>query len=88
MTGKSVPDIHPKKRGKGDENLFPKFTTYREQVDGKYWFPTYSATDDTLHFFGGDARIKGTIKATDYKCAGSEVASDGESAAPVPKKQQ
>ncbi len=88
MTGKSVPDIHPKKRGKGDENLFPKFTTYREQVDGKYWFPTYSATDDTLHFFGGDARIKGTIKATDYKCAGSEVASDGALSAPVQKKQQ
>ncbi len=86
MAGKSVPDIHPKKRGKGNENLFPKFTTYREQVDGKYWFPMYSMTDDTLHFFGGDARIKGTIKATDYKCAGSEVASDGESAAPVPKK--
>ena len=48
MAGKSVPDIHPKKRGKGNENLFPKFTTYREQVDGKYWFPTYTHADDTL----------------------------------------
>ena len=87
MAGKSVPDIHPKKRGKGNENLFPKFTTYREQVDGEYWFPTYSMTDDTLHFFGADVRIKGTIKATDYKCTGSEVASGGASAAPVQKKQ-
>src|SRR6266536_1451154 len=81
MAGKSVPDIHPKKRGKGNENLFPRFTTYREQIDGKYWYPTYSLTDDTLHFFGGDARIKGTVKATDYKCAGSEMAGGGQTAA-------
>jgi hypothetical protein len=85
MTGKSVPDIHPKKRGKGSENLFPKFTTYREQIDGKYWYPTYSDTDDTLHFLGGDARIKGTVKATDYKCTESEVASSGESEGPGKK---
>src|SRR5437867_3431374 len=44
MAGKSVPDILPKKhgKGKGQENLFPKFTTYREQIDGKYWYPTFS----------------------------------------------
>src|SRR5215467_720733 len=47
MQGKSAPDIHPKKRGKSEENLFPKFTTWREQIDGKFWFPTYSLTDDT-----------------------------------------
>ena len=43
--GKNVPDYR-----KGQENLFPKFTTYREQVDGRYWFPTYTRADDTLHF--------------------------------------
>ena len=37
-SGKTVPDIR-KKKGE-DSNLFPKFTTYREQIDGKYWFPT------------------------------------------------
>ena len=26
------------------------FETYREQIDGKYWFPTYTRADDTLHF--------------------------------------
>src|SRR5437899_8185688 len=36
--GKSVPDI----RHGSQENLFPRFTTYREQVDGVYWFPTYT----------------------------------------------
>ena len=69
MSGKSVPDIHQKKRGKGQENLFPKFTTYRELVDGKYWFPTYSLTDDTLHFPAGDVHVRGTVKGTDYKCS-------------------
>ena len=45
--GKTVPDIRKKK---SSENLFPKFTTWREQIDGKYWFPTYTKADDTLHF--------------------------------------
>ena len=35
---------------KGADNQFPKFETYREQIDGKYWFPTYTRADDTLHF--------------------------------------
>ena len=43
-------------------------------------------TDDTLHFLGSDVRIKGTVKATDYKCAGSEVAGAGETPGPGQKK--
>lgn len=66
MTGKSAPDLLQKKKG---QNLFPKFTTYREVIGGKYWFPTYSSTDDMLHFPTGDVHIKGTVKASDYKCA-------------------
>jgi outer membrane lipoprotein-sorting protein len=69
MTGKSVPDIIRKKRRKGGESLFPRFTTYREVVGGKYWFPTYSSTDDTLQFPGGEVHIRGTVKAGDYKCS-------------------
>src|SRR2546423_4042236 len=48
-TGKSVPDIKIMKKKKLEENLFPRFTTWREQIDGKYWFPTFSSADDTLH---------------------------------------
>ena len=33
-----------------EDNQFPKFETYREQVDGKYWFPTYTIANDTLNF--------------------------------------
>lgn len=72
--GKTVPDIHLNKKGKGQENLFPKFTTWREQVDGKYWFPTYSYADDVLHFVqGGDMHVREVVKYTDYKKYGSKV---------------
>ena len=69
--GKTVPDI----RKKNGENLFPKFTTYREQIDGKYWFPTYTKADDTLHFSGiaGDVHIREIVKYADYKRYGSNV---------------
>jgi len=49
-------------------NEFPKFETYREQIDGKYWFPTYTHADDTLHFPNGqNQRIRQTVKYQDYK---------------------
>ena len=71
-SGKTVPDI----RKKNNENLFPKFTTWREQVDGRYWFPAYTKADDTLHFRTGayqDVHIREIIKYTDYKRFGSKV---------------
>ena len=50
------------------DNQFPKFETYREQIDGKYWFPTYTHADDTLHFKNGqNQRIRMTVKYQDYK---------------------
>ena len=52
---------------KGSDNQFPKFETYREQVDNKYWFPTYTTANDTLHFQAGPQRIKMTVKYEDYK---------------------
>jgi len=60
--GKPVPESH-----KGNENLFPRFTTYREQIDGKYWFPTYTRADDTLHFKNNDVHIREVIKYTNYQ---------------------
>ncbi len=57
--GKAVPDLK--------DNLFPRFETYREQVDGKYWFPTYTRALDTLHFSAGSIRIREIIKWDNYK---------------------
>ena len=68
--GKAVPDIRKKK---GEENLFPKFTTWREQIDGKYWFPTYTRAEDTLKFSMGDIKIREIVKYTNYKRFGSKV---------------
>jgi hypothetical protein len=49
-------------------NEFPKFETYREQIDGKYWFPTYTHADDTLHFPNGqNVHITMTVQYQDYK---------------------
>jgi hypothetical protein len=67
--GKTVPDIRKKK---GQENLFPKFTTWREQIDGQYWFPTYTRAEDTLKFTGGDVKIREIIKYTNYRRFGSK----------------
>ncbi|MBZ5655834.1 MAG: hypothetical protein LAO56_11235 [Acidobacteriia bacterium] len=68
--GKTVPDIRKKK---GQENLFPKFTTWREQIDGQYWFPTYTRAEDTLKFSIGDVKIREIVKYTNYKRFGSKV---------------
>ena len=71
-SGKTVPETHKK----NNENLFPQFTTWREQVDGHYWFPAYTKADDTLHFRKGgfqDVHIREIVKYTDYKRFGSKV---------------
>jgi hypothetical protein len=70
--GKNVPDIGVgKKKGNG-ENLFPNFTTWREQVDNQYWFPAFTKVDDELHFSTGDIHIVQKVKYTDYKRFGSK----------------
>jgi hypothetical protein len=68
-SAKNVPDD----MRKGHEDLSPPFTTYREQVDGKYWFPVYTKADAELHFSGGsgymssDIHIRQIVRYTDYK---------------------
>ena len=52
---------------KGSDNQFPKFETYREQIDGKYWFPTWTGADDTLFFETGPQRIRMRIRYENYK---------------------
>src|SRR5579864_5553323 len=63
--GKTVPDLcggkpcsESKKHSADQENLFPKFTTWRQQVDGQYWFPVYTKADDELHFKMEDVHIR------------------------------
>ncbi|HME58748.1 MAG TPA: hypothetical protein VKF63_10455 [Terracidiphilus sp.] len=71
--GRMVPDD----TRKGQEDLHPPFMTWRQQVDGHYWFPVYTKGEGILHFSGGpgymaqDVHIRDTIKYTDYKQFGS-----------------
>jgi len=67
--GKTVPQItaNNSKKKNVQENLTPKFVTYREQIDGQFWFPTYIRADDTLHFSNQDVHIREVIKLTNYK---------------------
>ncbi len=50
------------------EQRFPTFETYREQIDGKYWFPTYSYADDELNFKSGQTvHLRMRIRFTDFE---------------------
>lgn len=65
--GQAVPPIY----GRNQENLFPRFTTLREKVDGHY-FPVHTNADDILPFKTGPLRMKLTIRYTGYRRFGAE----------------
>ena len=52
---------------KNFDNQFPKFETYRQQIDSQYWFPTYTIADDVLEFQTGPQPIKMVVTYKDYK---------------------
>lgn len=58
---------------RGNQQQFPKFETYREQIDGKYWFPTYTRADDVLHFESSSIRMRMIVRYEDYKQFRSDV---------------
>jgi hypothetical protein len=61
--GKAVPDI----KKHGQENVFPRFETFRENIEGHYWFPTYTRADDMLQFSTGAVHIRMTVRYANYK---------------------
>jgi hypothetical protein len=63
LQGQAVPQLY----SRGQENLFPHFTTIRKPVDGKHWFATLTYADDTLQFRSGPLREKLTIAYSNYK---------------------
>jgi len=67
-----------KTKGKGlpetKMNKFPVVETYREHIDGRYWFPTYSYADDELLFDSGEVlHIRMQVKYTDFAPARATV---------------
>ena len=71
--GRMVPDD----TRKNSEDLHPPFMTWRQQVDGHFWFPVYTKGEGVLHFssgygtLGSDVHMRDTIKYSDYKQFGS-----------------
>ena len=68
--GRMVPDDTKK----GQQDLHPPFMTWRELVDGRYWFPTYVRGEGILRFAPRKSRTSGSvvhirevIKYTGYK---------------------
>lgn len=57
---------------KGSNHRYPKFETYRQQIDNKYWFPTYTIAKDTLRFTDSSVPILQIVKYEDYKQFKSE----------------
>jgi len=96
VNGLNVPqDTRP-----GHADLSPPFTTYYQQIDGQYWFPTYTKAEGTLHFppqngaISEDIRVRQVVKYTDYKryhtsvtihYNGQEIEKEPEAAQPPPK---
>ncbi|MCI0336078.1 MAG: hypothetical protein L0226_00735 [Acidobacteria bacterium] len=62
--GKVVPEF---------EQRFPKFETYRENIDGRYWFPTYTYGDDNLEFDRFRVHVRMVIKYKNYRQFQSDV---------------
>ena len=69
INGMTVPqDVRP-----GHEDLSPPYTTYYQQIDGKYWFPTYTKAEGTLHFppqrgaLSQDIKVRTVVHYSNYK---------------------
>lgn len=64
--GKAVPETKI--------NKFPVVETWRENIDGKYWFPSYASANEELVFDNGTSlKIKLRVTYTDYRQGTSDV---------------
>jgi hypothetical protein len=84
--GKAVPETK--------ENKFPVVETWRENIDGKYWFPTFVSSDDELVFDSGQVvKLRMRVRYSNYKVGHTDVKIIGEdedvkepTPTPTPKK--
>ncbi len=59
---------------KKEDQAFPVFETFRENIEGHYWFPTYTRADDYLRFKSGQAvHIRLSVRYQNYKRFGSTI---------------
>ena len=67
-----------KVRGKGvpeaNKQRFPTFETYREQIDGRFWFPTYTYANEELVFDDGEViHFRMKVTYSDFKRGRADV---------------
>jgi len=72
VEGRQVPLLKSVQNGVITETLFPHFVEYREQIDGRHWFPTVAFSDDTLQFAFGPAHVQVLVRYSNYKAFGAE----------------
>jgi len=58
---------------KKEDSAYPRFETFRENIEGHYWFPTYTRADDTLHFKSGEVRFRVSVRYQNYKRFGATI---------------
>jgi len=64
--GKAVPE--------GKDERFAVMETWRENIDGKYWFPSYTSSDDELVFESGQVvKMRIRIKYANYRLGRTDV---------------
>lgn len=67
-----------KSKGKGapetKKNKFPTIETWRENVDGKYWFPSFATSDDEIVFDSGYVvKMRVRVKYENYRVGRTDV---------------
>ena len=65
-----------KTKGRGvpetKDNKFPTVETYREHIDGRFWFPTYSYADEELIFENGSSiHVRMKVRYSDFTFSGA-----------------
>ncbi|HTA59244.1 MAG TPA: hypothetical protein VK805_13865 [Candidatus Baltobacteraceae bacterium] len=81
--GKWITDLGPMRSGSLPFNMFE---TYRENVDGKYWFPNYSRSEDVYKLQGHEVPVRVTIKWSEFKLFPAVEVSQPVATSPPPAK--
>lgn len=59
---------------KKEDQAFPRFENYRENIEGHFWFPSYTRADDILHFKNADeVHIRVAVHYANYKRFGTTI---------------
>ncbi len=61
---------------------FSLFETYRENIDGRYWFPTYTSSDDTIRSGSDEIPVRLIVRLKDLKVAAGSAAPPANASSP------